>query len=234
MTNALSQKQIQLDSTLLQNSERWIAKKQKGKPHKFYQFGPFKIIESRKTDTTKKEKNHFFELPPLFEKSEVFLWKKHYQIKSAFESDTAFSFLSILLSISKHTPGFFSKKDETTETHVDSILVNLKISNDTAGWLLRAGPFGMYQNIEGKLTHQGLEYLIQSEYRFQGKRIRSLGPFPKGVVIRNMQGEEIGAIQLRGKYYVWIRTGLPSSLRLAIANCLSLIISHQEQIGDNL
>lgn len=56
MATAISQKQIQLDSTILQNSERWIAKKQKGKPHKFYEFGPYKIIESRKTDTTKKRK----------------------------------------------------------------------------------------------------------------------------------------------------------------------------------
>lgn len=138
------------------------------------------------------------------------------------------------MSTSKYTPGIFSKKDETTETHVDSILVNLKISNDTAGWLLRAGSIGMNQNIEGKLTHQELEYLIQSEYRFQGKRIGSLGPFPKGVVIKNMQGEEIGAIQLRKKYYTWIRKDLPPQLKFAIAISLSLVVANLEQIGDNL
>lgn len=234
MAHGLSQKQIQLDSSLLQNSERWIAKKQKGKPRMFYEFGPFRIIESRKTDTTKKEKNHFFELPPLIGKSEISIWKKNYQIKSAFDNDTAYTILSIRMSTSKHTPGIFSKKDETTESHADSIFAISKISNDTAGWILHAGSFGMNQNIEGRLTHNDEEYFIQSEDRFENKNKGQLGPFPKGVVIKNIQGEEIGAIQLRKKYYTWIRKDLPPQLKFAIAISLSLVVANLEQIGDNL
>ncbi|HEX7847312.1 MAG TPA: hypothetical protein VF476_16040 [Chitinophagaceae bacterium] len=206
---------------------------QKKKPRKFFEFGSYHILQVKKTDTYKKEKWKFFVLPPLFGQRSSENWEVIYQLIAVCDSDTAFINLVIPITTVTHTPGFFSKKDETSSSHIDSIFAVLKISNDTIPWTIRAGKFWFNQNIAGLLRYNNDEYAIEGEDRFQGNEKAKLGPFPKGIIVKDKTGKQLGAIQFRKKFYSWLSKDLAAPLKLAIATTLSLVLSTLESIGSN-
>lgn len=233
ITTCLCQKRIQLDSSFRENSDVWVAKIQKKKPRKFYELGPYKILDTKKTDSLKKSKEKFFRLRPLFGKDESEKWESAFHIRAGYDHDTASIDVTLQNVTYKHTPGFFSKQEESTDTGVDSVLASFRIQDDTTYWIFRAGSFRLNSNIEGTLSINDEEYYIESQDHFEGKKKGTLGPFPKGVVIKNSKGAEIGAIQLRGKYYTWIRKDLTPPMKFAVAISLSLVVTALEKIGDN-
>lgn len=228
LLNSNAQKQILLDPALQSNSERWVAKEVKKRPRIFFQFGPYNVLQIEKIDSPRlaKEKGKFFELRPLIGINKSSEWQKFYQLTAVYNQDTALINLTISLTSVTHTPGFFSKKDEQVETNIDSLFVRMLIATDTIPWLMNVGRFGINSSIEGSLTHGADEYKIEGIDYIAGKNnMPALGPFPKGIRIKNKNEEELAALQLIQKHYAWLKKGLPGDLAFAMAVSLSLILT---------
>ncbi len=96
--------------------------------------------------------------------------------------------------------------------------------NDTTAWTIRTGQLRINYNVEGTLTDGDNEYFIDCINEFEGKE-SLLGPYPKGVVIRNKNLEGLAAMQLRPKKYTWFRNDLSPDKCIAISFCFSVIFS---------
>ncbi|HVT84474.1 MAG TPA: hypothetical protein VHD35_04695 [Chitinophagaceae bacterium] len=226
-----SQKIIPIDTPLQQNSERWIAKLQKQKPHKFYEFGTFNILQAEKTDSfsADNEKGKFFELRPLFGKTEVSKWQKLYNISARYQDDTAQIHLVLSLQTATDIPGFFSRREEETETSIDSLFAEVQLTNNTYRWIIRAGDFHANRQIAGSLSNGREVYSIESINTFAGKE-NLFGSFPKGIVIKNKNGEELAAQQLHQKKYTWLRKDLSPEEGMLFSICFSTILSCLDKV----
>ena len=228
VTVCKAQKQILLDPVLKQNSEIWKPKLQKQKPRKFYEFGPFKILEIEKSDTTKKEKIKFFELRPLIGTTKSSSLQTLYRLVTAYNNDTAYINLAVFQRSVRDIPGFFSKREETSETYIDSTIIIVQPANDTTAWVIHTGSLMINAYEKGSLTYGNDEYSIEGINQFESRKELLLGPFPKGIVIKNKNLEELAALQLRPKKITWFRKDLSSNMSMAFAVCFSVLLCYLE------
>ena len=228
------QKKIAIDSTLSNNNHAWIAKKKRALLGKFFEMGDFKLLSVKKVKKSiaaKKKEKKFFNLGPLFGKSECFPETITYEITAKLLTDTADIKLDVYMVTVTDIPGFFSKQTETKRRHIDGVSGEVHFRNDSLPWRININGVMFNYPVSGKISAAGEQYDITSVEHYGTKRKKIvLGSQPKGILIKKQGVIDMAAIQLNTKKYVWVKKTASPMEQLVFSMSFSIILQSIDQV----
>lgn len=229
-------KQIVLDETLVTNSQKWEAKRNGGiLSMGKVQFGPYKTTSYTKLDSTSKNKIvsgdfHGLHLSRHNQKKEK---RKVYTLNIAQDTITAKVLLHLWFKTEISKAGLFNSNGNQTLSDLKDAEGEIAILQNS--WLFNVESFGIdpmnpndiFAKTSGYLIHNKDTLTISSVTEFTDKKAAFGGVLTKGIKISHHK-QTIAALQLMGRYYIWIENSIDNETKLAIAALFATILGSKD------
>ena len=238
LASCYGSKQIALEQSFKENADSWEANTKGGLLSiGKTSFGPYVQTNAVKLDSPKfKTTPKFFKIS-LFGHDDSTKKRLVYDIDVASGNDKA----SVLLYLWKVTKakqqGIFSKKNEELPSEKKNAAGFITINEDSSRWEFEVGPYtdgipgddDVYHITKGFLRNNHDHFTIEAVTEFSDGKTGGYGYVTKGIFVKNIDGEPLGALQMRGKYAVWMKKNLPAAQQLAIASLFIVVLSTKDK-----